>query len=154
MSLQHSTSARREGINDPGKLDRRITVQKQIYTRDGSGGAVLDWYDVATVWASLNFLHGGRLYAAQEKSFESISLYRIRYNSEVETGMRIIHGDDVLEIIGVDPLGRRHFLDLTCRATKQPTGDNRSDLDLGDGVTLLDLGDGETNLTRGGAIAA
>jgi SPP1 family predicted phage head-tail adaptor len=155
MALQFNKTARRQAFSsDPGRLDRRVTIQYSVPSRDASGGAVLDWYDAATVWASLSFLSGNRLYAAEEKSFEAMATYRIRHRSDVQTGMRLIHGDDVFEIVAVDQLGRRHFLEMTCRAINQSTGDNRDDLNLGDGVTFLDLGDGRTTLTRGGAIAA
>ena len=155
MALQYNNAARRQAVsNDPGRLDRRITVQYSIPVRDTSGGQSLDWFDAATVWASLSFLRGNRLFAADKKSFEALVTYRIRHRGDVESGMRLIHGDDVFEIVSVEQLGRRHFLDLTCRAINQTLGDNRNDLDLGDGVTFFDLGDGVTNLNRGGAIAA
>lgn len=154
MSLQFNNARRQANSSDPGRLDRRVTLQSPTITRDAAGGAVVDWYDTATVWASLTFLHGNRFYAAEEKSYESIVTYRIRHRSDVETGMRLVHGDDVFEIIGTDHLGRNHFFDLTCRAVKQSIGENRGDFDLGDGITFLDLGDGATILNRGGAIAA
>ena len=155
MAIQSNNASRRQAVSaDPGRLDRRITIQYSIPSRDTSGGVALDWYDAATVWASLAFLRGNRLYAADEKSFEALVTYRIRHRGDIESGMRLIHGDDVFEIVAVEQLGRRHFLEMTCRAINQTVGDNRDDLDLGDGVTLLDLGDGQTNLNRGGAIAA
>jgi len=155
MAIQYNNAARRQAVStDPGRLDRRITVQYAIPVRDTSGGQSLDWCDAATVWASLSFLRGNRLYAADKKSFESLVTYRIRHRGDVETGMRLIHGDDVFEIVAVEQLGRRHFLELTCRAIDQTVGDNQNELDLGDGVTLFGLGDNLTNLNRGGAIAA
>lgn len=155
MALQFNNAARRQRVSvDPGRLDRRITVQYALPARDAAGGVTVDWYDTATLWASVAFLSGNRLYAADEKSFEALVTYRIRHRGDVETGMRLIHGDDTFEIVSVEQLGRRHFLDLTCRAIDQSIGESGDDLDLGDGVTLFDLGNAETTLNRGGDIAA
>jgi SPP1 family predicted phage head-tail adaptor len=138
---------------DPGRLDRRVTLQYSVGERDAVGGRSLTWYDAATVWAAREYVHGGRFFAAEEKHFESLLAYRIRHRSDVRAGMRLIHGDDTFEIVSVDDAGRRRFLELTCRAIDQDTGDNRDGFDLGDGVTAFDLGDEATELSCGGLAA-
>lgn len=142
------------GNIDPGRLDRRVTLQSSVAARDAVGGESLTWSDAATVWAAREYIRGGRLFAAEEKHFEAAITYRIRHRSDVRAGMRLIHGDDTFEILSVDDsAGRRRFLELSCRAIDEDTGDNRDVLDLGDGLTTFDLGDGETELSRGGLAA-
>lgn len=145
-------SLRAQGNTNPGRLDRRITIQYAVQARDGAGGQVPEWYDLATVSAAKVPVRGGRLYAAEARHFEALVGYRIRHRPGVAAGMRVVHGDDVLEIVAPpEELGRRQYLDLTCRGLDQTTGDNRALLNLGDGETLLDLGDGATPLDLGAA---
>jgi len=148
-------SLRAQGNTNPGRLDRRVTLQYAVLARDAAGGQVPTWYDLATVSAAKIPVRGARFYAAESKQFETLVGYRIRHRSGVAAGMRLVHGDDVLEIVAPpEEQGRRQYLDLTCRGIDQSTGDNRDLLDLGDGETRFDLGDAATDLSRGGAVAA
>jgi SPP1 family predicted phage head-tail adaptor len=135
-------------------LDRYVTLQYSVSGRDAAGGVALTWYDLVSTWAAKSPQGGGRLYAAEMKHYEASIVYRIRHRSAVRPGMRLIHGDDVFEIVHAPEVGRREFMDLLCRGIDQDTGDNRDDLNLGDAGTLFDLGDAATNLSRGGARAA
>ena len=131
------------GNIDPGRLDRRITLSEFTATRDSVGGVVTSWDDVATVWATKVPQGGGRLYAAEAKHYEQTLLYRIRHRTDVAPGWRLTHGDDVFEITNVEELGRRHFLELSCRAIDQTPGDAAAvGLVTGDGDSLV-TGDGE-----------
>lgn len=146
-------SLRPPGNLDPGLLDRRVTLQYSVPTRDAAGGTVADWYDAATVWAGKRPEGGGRLFAAEAKHYDATLVYRIRHRPDIGAGYRLIHGDDTYEIVAVAELGRRAYLDLFLRGLDQTPGDNRSDLDLGDGTTPLGLGDGPSTLNLGGIAA-
>lgn len=145
-------SLRAQGNTNPGRLDRRVTLQYAVRERDAAGGQVPTWYDLATVSAAKIPVRGARFYAGESKHFETLVGYRIRHRSGVAAGMRLVHGDDVLEIVTPpEEQGRRQYLDLTCRGIDQTTEDNRALLNLGDAETLLDLGDGATPLDLGAA---
>lgn len=122
MSLQAKYSSRRSaGVNNPGKLDRRVSLQAFITVQDSLGAASRVWVTLAQVWASRRPSSSRRFFAEDSKHAETVFIYRIRHRSDVTTFMRLVHGDDTFEIIGSDELGRRHMLDLTCRAVDQTT---------------------------------
>jgi SPP1 family predicted phage head-tail adaptor len=108
------------GNIDPGKLDRRIVIQSPTTTRDAGGGVVRTWSTLATVWAERTFLSGGRLFAAAAKNSEATVLFRIRYLGTVRAFMRVVHGQATYEIVAPPvELGRRHLMELECRAINQ-----------------------------------
>lgn len=108
---------------NPGRLDRRVSLQTKVESRDAAGGVVETWSDLAAnVPAEKNPPRTGRLYAAEQKIAESNTVFRIRYRTDVVAFMRLIHGLATYEIAG-DPIevGRAQYLDLECRALAQPT---------------------------------
>jgi SPP1 family predicted phage head-tail adaptor len=137
------------GNSDPARLDRRVTLQQAEAARDALGGSVITWADQVTVWAGKAPGSGGRLYAAEAKHYEASLIYRIRHRPDVRAGLRLVHGDDLFEVVHVEEIGRRHFLDLFLRGLDQTPGDNLARLDAGDGLTYLDAGDGTTLLDAG-----
>lgn len=130
-------------------LDRRITLQYAVKSRDTHGGEVVTWYELATVFARYLPVSGRRLFAAESKGAEALASFQIRFRPNVEALMRVVYGAAVYEITAVGPLGRRQYLELACRGVSQLTGDPRALLDAGDGVTFLDAGDGSTYLDAG-----
>lgn len=143
---------RAQGNTNPGRLDRRVTLQYSVPTRDAAGGESLTWYEVATVWAEQAQVDGGRLYAAEAKHYESGLVYRIRHRTDVAAGQRLIHGDDMYEITAVEPIARRSRLELAVRGIDRTPGDSVLALDLGDSALVpIDLGDGSTPIDLGRA---
>lgn len=107
---------------NPGRLDRRITLQSSASARDAAGGTVLTWSSLATsVPAEKNPPRGGRMFAAEAKHQEASTIFRIRYRTDVTAFMRLIHGAATYEITHLVEVGRAQFLDLECRALDQPT---------------------------------
>lgn len=150
MSLLHSYQSRKAAwSNDPARLDKRVTLQFSTPTQDLLGGVVAAWSELATVWASMLPLPASRFFQAEGKHMEQMFRFRIRHRSDVQAFMRLIHGDDVFEILGAEELGRRHFLELTCRAVDQTTGDSRPQLDAGNGTAFIDAGDDSTLIDTG-----
>jgi SPP1 family predicted phage head-tail adaptor len=144
MALQYDYVGRKSRFStDPGRLDRRVTLQWAYKTRDDMGGETVTWINAADVWASKRFESGRRMYAAEEKQGEDFLVYRIRHRLDVGRFWRLQHGDDVFEIVAVEELGRRHFLDLTVRGINQSVGASLSVLLLHDtgGVNFLTMHD-------------
>jgi SPP1 family predicted phage head-tail adaptor len=108
---------------NPGRMDRRVSLQSKATTRDAAGGPVVAWSTLASeVPAEKNPPRVGRLYAAEAKLSEANTIFRIRYRTDVMAFMRLVHGSATYEITG-DPIevGRAQFMDLACRALNQPT---------------------------------
>lgn len=153
MSLQYGYVSRKAAFSkDPGRLDRRIALLYSVPSRDAMGGEVKSWYEEATVWASKRVEPGRRIFSGDEKHSEAIITFRIRHRPDVAAFWRVIHGDDIYEIIAPPTeLGRRHLLELQCLAIDQSTSDNRAFIDLGDGLTGVDVGDGTSLIDLGQA---
>jgi SPP1 family predicted phage head-tail adaptor len=62
-----------------GALNRRITLQSRSTGQDTSGGQLLTWTDVATVWAQVEPLNGRELLAAQAVQSSVSHQITIRY---------------------------------------------------------------------------
>ncbi len=107
------------GAANPGALDRRIRLDYPVASRNADGGESITWLEAANVWASRTFNTGGRLYAAEAKHFDAGLTYRIRARTDVAAGWRLVHGDDVFEIIAVEELGRLHLFELSVRSIDQ-----------------------------------
>ncbi len=120
MSLQFDFQSRKARFSpDPGRLDRRVTLQYPIATRDSAGGEVITWFIAATVWASKLATTTTRLYAAEAKSYLAELSYRIRHRTDIASGWRLVHGDDAYEVVELVEQGRRHLLDLGVRGVNQ-----------------------------------
>lgn len=100
---------------DCRELDRRVTLSSPTATQSASGEVARAFSSVCTVWAALLPLGGARFSAAEGKHYDGSFRYRIRYRSGVLPGYRLTVAGDALEIVHVAEIGRREFLDLTCR---------------------------------------
>lgn len=71
-----------------GKLNRRVTIQKQATTQDAFGTLLQDWTNVATVWASIDIQQSQLLYSTAE--FVSKVTYRItiRWSRDFEVSAK------------------------------------------------------------------
>jgi len=100
-----------------GKLRHRVTIQQKSVTQNSYGEEIVTWAELATVWASVEDLSGREFYEARQvPAAEVTTRVRIRYRSDVEPTMRIVHGGRTLEIVFVlDPEGRRRETVLMCR---------------------------------------
>lgn len=123
------SSRKQTGINDAGKLDRIISVYTPTLTQDALGAKIVTWVLLGNLWASRHPAKNVRFFGMDGKHFESMTVYRVRHRNDIGPGYRVKAGDDTFEILGVEEMGRRHFLDLTCRAVDQTVG---SELTAGD----------------------
>jgi len=141
------------GNLDPGRLDRRIALHYALTTRDAVGGPVRAWVEAGTVWASKRIDSGRRMFAAEQKNGEDFVTFEIRHRFDVERFWRVVHGDDVFEIVFIAPLGRSARLELVTRGVGQSLGTLLSVLVLeGTGpAAFLALEDGDPLLLEAAA---
>jgi len=102
-----------------GSLNRRITIQQRGATRTPSGQPVPgDWAPLATTWADVRHLSGtASIKAGAETSTVQASM-RIRWRTDVDAGMRVLHEGKVYQINAVLPGSDRSYVDLVCEVTK------------------------------------
>lgn len=100
-----------------GKLRERVTIQREVVTRDSFGAEVNPWTNVATVWASVRpGASGERFIAAADQLQATIThAVRIRYREGMSPKQRLLWEGKLLGIqSAVDPDGRKRELVLLC----------------------------------------
>lgn len=102
-----------------GTLRHRITIQRQTETQDGGGQPLDQWTDVTTVWADVRSPTGlGAIKADAQAQVVKTSI-RIRWRTDIASGMRVVFGSTVYEIGAVLPdHAGREFVDLVCGAAQ------------------------------------
>lgn len=101
-----------------GQLDRQVTIQRRAETRETALGSVqVTWPVLATVWAQVveSSTASDEAMRAGVQTFARPSKVRIRWRSDIDTTMRINHGGQLLQILGIAELGRRQGLELACK---------------------------------------
>lgn len=98
---------------DPGQLSSRVALERAVRAADGSGGATLDWEEVVTLWAAIEPVAAGEIFAADRLATRVTHRITIRHRTDVEGGMRIKHRGRVMCIEACrDPDEARRFLVL------------------------------------------
>jgi len=101
---------------NPGTLDRRITLRFPVITRDEIGGAIESFADLTNVWASWSAEKGREWFEGDAKQSENVAAFRIRYRADVQTTWRLLYAGALHEIVGKPvEIGRRQYLDLFVR---------------------------------------
>lgn len=97
---------------DPGKLDRRITLQSASVSTDGFGQAVRTYSTLAAVWAKVDY----RSVKEGEETSKLTSVnkvrFTIRYRADVDATTKISWNGNTYEIDGVSLEGRERYLIL------------------------------------------
>lgn len=98
-----------------GSLNHRITVRKPVPERDAAGQPIPAWITVATLWADILHKNGAETIRADRETPTVQASIRIRYRTDVDSSMQVMHGSKVYRITAVLPDERtRQFVDLAC----------------------------------------
>lgn len=100
---------------DAGILNRRVTIDRNEWTRDSSGDPVADWQEVAEVWAAILPLTGREADIDNDILAEADTRIRLRYSpvtAALTPKYRIRYADDFAEhiynIVNVADVGMAH----------------------------------------------
>ncbi len=88
-------------MTEPGRLDRRITIQQNTPTQDGAGQPIDSWADLATVWSEVIPVGGSEIFAARQTGAETVKKFRIRWRGDVLRAMRVVYDSDNYDIADV-----------------------------------------------------
>jgi SPP1 family predicted phage head-tail adaptor len=104
---------------NPGKLNRRLTVQVRTYTRDAAGGVAEGWADAYQIWAEmLSHAQEEKLVSDADRSIDN-KHFRIRYRSGLTSGThRILYKLKFYDIEGITDEGINTTQILKCRAAQ------------------------------------
>ncbi len=98
-----------------GKLRHLLTIEREIRSGDGGGGALTDWEAVAEVWGAIEAVSGKESVRADRLSGELAYQITIRGRSDLAPAMRIRKGNDIYRIVAIlDKDGRGRFLHCHC----------------------------------------
>ena len=108
-----------------GKLDRRITFIDPHATEEDEWGEIIPGRkEIAIVWAKVLELRGKEKRKAG-KDFATMELdITCRYRSNITTDLIIEYQGRELEILSVNELGRRRYLEIVALENKTKRGVN------------------------------
>ena len=96
---------------DPGKLNRRLTLEAPVESADGSGGVTRSYESVATLWASVEPVSARGNVVADALGATITHRIGLRFNSDITLRHRFKDGDTVYRIVVIRDRDKR-FLDV------------------------------------------
>jgi SPP1 family predicted phage head-tail adaptor len=102
-----------------GSLTNRIKLYALQSGVDAIGQPVDVWTEVATLWANIKHLNGVQAIKSDADTSIVKASIRIRKNTSVNAGMRVIYGTTVYQIDAVlqDEAGKQ-YTDLACKVVE------------------------------------
>lgn len=99
-----------------GKLNRRISIMHLIEGQDSIGQPIMEWVELAKVWASVRNKSGAESIRADKDVSIIQTSIRIRRRTDITAAMRLVLGLETYEIEGVllDEQNKDH-VDLVCK---------------------------------------
>lgn len=97
-----------------GKLDKQITIEREVETVAASGAVSTAWHVVATVRAELVQRSADEFLTGFGEAEAGSAVFRIRYLAGLTTADRVICGGVVYDIDEIAEQGRRRALELHC----------------------------------------
>lgn len=101
-----------------GKLDRRITIERETETVKPSGSVVKAWTPVATVWAEVLQQTASEFFTGYGEAETGTVIFRVRYRPGIVTADRVSYDGVAYGIKEIKELGRRDALELRGEALK------------------------------------
>lgn len=116
-------------MNNIGKMDRRIIIQKRIQTKDDAGGIIESWLDVCHSWAEKIQEKGSASERGNESEIadadraENKVSWRTRYKATFQglsaaSGFRVVYKNEVFNILHSKEEGRKDALVFTTLTTE------------------------------------
>jgi len=98
---------------NPGRLNKRVTIQSPSESQDEYGQPTQDWTDVCSTWAGIRAATSKEVYAASSFVSKVSHVVTIRWRSGIEADQRILYRSRIFEIQAVsDPDESRVELNL------------------------------------------
>lgn len=94
------------------RLDRRVTVQQRVLTRDTYGSEIESWTERCVVWGQRLDTTGREYFTAAERRAEGTAKFRLRYRDDLEVTDRLVCEGVTYDIQNIAELGRREGLEI------------------------------------------
>jgi SPP1 family predicted phage head-tail adaptor len=100
---------------NPGKLNKRITLQSYQSIKDDEGIVSKQWVNLMTVYASVEPLSGREYWQAAATQSENTVKFLIRYKQNITSDLRLIYNNKSYDVKSViDPNEAHKELILMC----------------------------------------
>jgi SPP1 family predicted phage head-tail adaptor len=104
---------------NPGKMNRRITVQQRTFSKGSAGGRVDTWADAFDVWAELVTARTNEAIIANAERERDVKRFRVRYREAFNTGdFRILYRMRFYDLEGIEEEGLKDRMLLTCKSVQ------------------------------------
>jgi len=100
-----------------GKLDRKITLERETEIVDEFGTVSRHWLAVATIHAQLVQASTDEFLTSFGEAGTVARVFRIRHRDGVLLTDRVTHNGRAFNIVELTEIGRRVGLELRCEAT-------------------------------------
>lgn len=101
-----------------GKMDRRITIERETETVKPSGSVVKAWAPVATVWAEVLQQSANEFFTGYGEAETGTVIFRVRFQPGITTADRVNYDGAAYGLKEIKELGRRAALELRGEASK------------------------------------
>ncbi|CAD7026548.1 head-tail adaptor protein [Pseudorhizobium endolithicum] len=101
-----------------GKLDRRITIERETETVKPSGSVVKVWTPVATVWSEVLQQSASEFFTGFGEAETGTMIFRVRYLPGIKTADRVAYDGQHYGLKEIKTLGRRDALELRGEALR------------------------------------
>lgn len=99
----------------PADLRHRIKIQVRSQVADGQGGFQETWADHLSVWSNIKPVSATERFFSQKLEQNITHKITIRFNSTINSAMRVLYQGRVFKIEGAfDPDERKRWLQLNC----------------------------------------
>lgn len=92
----------------PGKRNRRITLQKYAITIDDEGLQKKDWVDIATVWANMTNYNNKEKFQSGTIHDKQTCEMNIRYMPNVTNAERVKYKDTYYDVLSVKNINEQN----------------------------------------------
>ena len=97
---------------NPGELNRYVTLQELVTSRDAFGAEILSWSTLAAVWAKIDPLSGGEAYVSDKIQSQATHRFTLYYRSDVTAEHRVVFGGYAYDILLVQEVGLHEATEL------------------------------------------
>ncbi|QQE75215.1 phage head closure protein [Brevibacillus composti] len=98
------------------RLNKRVTIRRQIWAENSMGERKQAWEDYVTVWASVEPLRGQEFFVAQRSEADVTTRIRIRHRDDIDRSMTVrCNGVDFEIMYIIHPNFNGRELQLMCR---------------------------------------
>jgi SPP1 family predicted phage head-tail adaptor len=100
---------------NPGRLDRKITLQRFTSTKNAIGEALKTWATYAIVPAAIKPQRGGERVNGDKREAADVVTFQVRYYQGVVPKDRLLYEGVNYDVLNIRESGRRHLMEIDAR---------------------------------------